>query len=966
MAAYQGTAEMFVKDLTCPICLDIYKGPVTLACGHNYCRICIDKFWVTQGVPSCPECRVRFSDRMYVLNHGLASLAETAQTSSQAPITTGKLEQPCSDHNEMLKLFCKEDESLICVMCVVSSKHAGHTFIPLEDAARMYQQKLKTALFTLESRLMILLDQQLKQEQRISSIKEESRSLEQHIIMEFAKLHQFLHEKEQRLIQQLNEEAAGILRNMSENRTRIIQECTAILEKRYNIQTRMAQQDSMSFLTGIKKFTEQICDVSNYDGPPSTSLVNSELTAGVYKGPLQYRVWKEMSTVINPGLSHLTLNPDTAHPNLVVSEDRTRVWDGGQRQWLPDTPERFDTCGIVLGAEGFISGRHYWEVEVGEMYFDLGLAKESIRRKGEIGASPWSGIWILVLRDGQTYDAYDKENKFRLLEKKLKRIGLYLDYEGGQLSFYNANDMSHIYTFTDTFTEKLYPFLSPSCPVHCENNHAPMKIVHLQIRERHPSNTFKMSGHQAIQDKNVDMTCNICNGIYKSPVILECGHAFCKECIEKVPKGEDGMAPCPAPACAKLVKTEALQVNQLLEHLMEKLQNVPQGHCEEHMDPLSVFCEDDRQIICGVCASLGKHKGHKMVTAADAHKNLLKELPQQMRKLQETKMQREKERVTAEGKIAEVKEKTSKYQDSIRKQLNAMKMYLDDQSASFCKEAETVKSKVLHNLQGQLVKVSDHLEQVTQMEQVLTGLKDEKQSDFLRKYSLLATRLSEIIDQPPERQLPGVSFPKITDDFKIAVWKRMFRGILPPNEDLTLNVNTAHQNLRISEDSKMVESVKQKQGYPDEPDRFDKCYCVLANQKFSSGVHYWEVYVGDKPRWSLGVVTETANRKGDISASPSNGYYLIGCKDYKTYDAWTDPKTTMIVDPKPKKIGIYFSYEGGLLSFYNVDDPDHMTNLCTFHETFSGNIIPFFDPCSNDKGKNSQPLYICPPGPPSS
>lgn len=480
MAGCQGTAGMFLKDLTCPICLDIYEGPVTLACGHNYCRVCIEKFWVTQAAPSCPECRVRFSDRRYVLNHGLARLAATAQVSSQTP-TTSTLEQPCPDHNEVLKLFCREDESLICVMCVVSNKHAGHTFIPLEDAARTYQQKLKMALFTLESRLMILLDQQLKQEQKMSSIKEESRSLEQHIIMEFAKLHQFLQEKEQQLIQQLNEEATGILTKMLENRTKIVQECTAILEKRSNIQTRMAQQDSTAFLTGIKEFAEQICDVSNYDGPPNTSLVNSELTVGVYRGPLQYSAWKEMRTVISPGLSPLTLNPDTAHPNLIVSEDLTSVWDGGQRQSLPDTPERFDTCGIVLGAEGFTSGRHYWEVEVGEVYFDLGIARESIKRKGEIAASPRSGIWILVLRDGQTYDAYDKENRTIRLEKRLKRIGMYLDYECGQLSFYNANDMSHVYTFTGTFTEKLYPFLSPSCPVHCENNNEPMKIVHLQM-----------------------------------------------------------------------------------------------------------------------------------------------------------------------------------------------------------------------------------------------------------------------------------------------------------------------------------------------------------------------------------------------------------------------------------------------------------------------------------------------------
>ncbi|XP_074872921.1 butyrophilin subfamily 1 member A1-like [Carettochelys insculpta] len=158
----------------------------------------------------------------------------------------------------------------------------------------------------------------------------------------------------------------------------------------------------------------------------------------------------------------VTLDPDTAHPNLVLSEGGKRVQDGGKRQDLPDKPERFDTCPCVLGAEGFPGGRRYWEVEVGEMTdWVLGVCRESVSRKGEVTYKPEAGYWVLCLYYG-AHKAYTSPPTPVPVSIKPRRVGVFLDYEAGEVSFYNVTDRSHLFTFTDTFSGPLRPYFCPA------------------------------------------------------------------------------------------------------------------------------------------------------------------------------------------------------------------------------------------------------------------------------------------------------------------------------------------------------------------------------------------------------------------------------------------------------------------------------------------------------------------------
>ncbi|XP_030053339.1 butyrophilin subfamily 2 member A1 isoform X4 [Microcaecilia unicolor] len=166
---------------------------------------------------------------------------------------------------------------------------------------------------------------------------------------------------------------------------------------------------------------------------------------------------------------NITLDPETSYPGLIVSSDRKTVRPGDPRQDNPITTQQFDTEPCILSSEGFTSGRHYWEVEVHEesgIFWSLGLAKESLQRAGGFRESPEKGIWALRSAKDQ-YVALTTPGTPLPVMERLRHLGVYLDYEGGRLSFYNSETMEHLYTFTISFEEKVlaYFYIGPGIKI---------------------------------------------------------------------------------------------------------------------------------------------------------------------------------------------------------------------------------------------------------------------------------------------------------------------------------------------------------------------------------------------------------------------------------------------------------------------------------------------------------------------
>ncbi|KAJ4944871.1 hypothetical protein JOQ06_013411 [Pogonophryne albipinna] len=171
-----------------------------------------------------------------------------------------------------------------------------------------------------------------------------------------------------------------------------------------------------------------------------------------------------------------------SHPYLILSGGGKQVSHGDVKKNLPDNPERFSDCLCVLGKQSFSSGRFYFEVQVkGKTGWTLGVARESINRKEGFSLSPQCGNWTLRLTNGNVYKALDDLPVLLSLKSQPQKVGVFVDYEEGLVSFYDVDAAALIYSFTGcSFTEKLFPFFGPGLNDGGQNS-APLIISPVRV-----------------------------------------------------------------------------------------------------------------------------------------------------------------------------------------------------------------------------------------------------------------------------------------------------------------------------------------------------------------------------------------------------------------------------------------------------------------------------------------------------
>ncbi|XP_048189984.1 LOW QUALITY PROTEIN: E3 ubiquitin-protein ligase TRIM7 [Perognathus longimembris pacificus] len=479
-------------EATCSICLELFREPVSVECGHSFCRACITRCWERTGAraPSglppgplpCPQCREPARPAHLRPNRPLAAMAALLRRLGPAPAPAGKRGAPetapetsppaaaaarprrCALHGEPLKLYCQDDGRAICVVCDRAREHRAHAVLPLDEAVQEGKELLDSRLKVLRKELEDYEVFRSTEEKEGKELLMQMATEKEKVGAEFQGLRAFLVEQEGRLLGRLEELSREVTQKQNENLAQLGAEITVLSKLSSQIQE-TAQKPDLDFL---QEFKTALNKCSNVAGPKPTT-VSSEMKNKVWNISLKTFVFKGLLTKFKEDLQgelekeekvELTLDPDTANPRLLLSLDLKSVRLGPRAQDLPSHPRRFDTNTRVLASCGFASGRHHWEVEVGAQDgWAFGVARESVRRRGLTPFTPEEGVWALQLHGGQ-YWAVTSPERTPLRCGPLSRVRVALDLEVGAVSFYAADGLRHLYTFRVNFQERVFPLFS--------------------------------------------------------------------------------------------------------------------------------------------------------------------------------------------------------------------------------------------------------------------------------------------------------------------------------------------------------------------------------------------------------------------------------------------------------------------------------------------------------------------------
>nr|XP_020442514.1 E3 ubiquitin-protein ligase TRIM39-like isoform X2 [Monopterus albus] len=529
------------EHVRCCICLDIYTDPVTIPCGHNFCLDCIKGFWDTKDKWECPLCKEAFRCRPELrINPGFADIIEffkrsllptpkeeedvssdqlskteealcdvclenksssvksclfcqasyceihlaphlTDPTLQKHWLTDPATSQLCRKHNEPLTMFCKNDHTPVCVKCT-EKEHKQHRVVPVAKESN----RIKTNVRETKSDMQQMIQDRLRKIEEIKNSVDLSKKITEKEIQSSSQVCTLL-------ITTIQTHQAGLLQELKERQEEAERRADELLDK---LQQEISElQMRSSKLQDLELTQNPLHVLQNFLSLGKLSSMREWSKITVHSDNCMETVRKYISKLVDicQGIEKkfsaevsVTLDPETASVWLILSPDRKKVSLSSQKKTpLPDTPQRFDSCVCVLGKQSFTFGRSYWVVHVGDKSdWDLGVARESINRKGAITVRPDSGYWVICRRKGSSLSACTSPSIPLHLQETPQKVGIFLDYEGGLVSFYDVEAKTHIYTYSGcTFTEPLYPYFNP-CVQDNGKNTAPLVICPLEGRIR--------------------------------------------------------------------------------------------------------------------------------------------------------------------------------------------------------------------------------------------------------------------------------------------------------------------------------------------------------------------------------------------------------------------------------------------------------------------------------------------------
>ncbi|XP_041837418.1 E3 ubiquitin-protein ligase TRIM35-like [Melanotaenia boesemani] len=437
------------EELSCPVCRDIFRDPVFLSCSHSFCKNCLKRWWRKKQMRECPVCKTSSGSKRPHCNLVLKNTCE-AFLREKASKAASESEYLCSLHSEKLKLFCVDHQQPVCLICRDSKSHKNHRFRPIREAAQDYRKELQESLSLLQENLKLFHQVKGNYDQTAEHIQVQAQSTETEIRKQFQKLHLFLQEEEDARVIALRKEEEQKSEIIKEKTDALSREIAALSDTARVTEEKLRAAD-VSFLQSYKAAVERVQQCSHLNGPQLDS--GALIDEAKHLGNLTFSIWNKMKEVVS--YTPVILDPNTAEAGLILSEDLMSV-RCGERQKLPENPERFDCHGMILASEGFNSGTHRWTVEVGDSTaWFVGVVAQTFRRKGCTDIK--SGLWAVAFSKGKYVIISPPDPSPFHPERKLQAISVHLDCERGGVSFFNAETNTHIHSLTHTCTETLFP-----------------------------------------------------------------------------------------------------------------------------------------------------------------------------------------------------------------------------------------------------------------------------------------------------------------------------------------------------------------------------------------------------------------------------------------------------------------------------------------------------------------------------
>ncbi|XP_014816067.1 PREDICTED: tripartite motif-containing protein 7-like isoform X2 [Calidris pugnax] len=463
--------ENLRDEARCSICLEIFQDPVSIHCGHSFCRSCISQTW--EGLTTnffCPQCRETVSWKRVRRNWELANMIEAAKRLNlQRDREVEGGENLCEEHQEPLKLFCQDDKRLICVVCDRSKVHRDHFVVPMGEAAQEYKKQIETQLHLLKSEQEALQSSVKDTQDRLKDHTERTEAAKQEIVRTCRKQHEFLDKEESSLLAQLEQLDTEIMNAHEEILQRLLEETTRLgtligeMEKTYQQPDWQLLKDIGTTLSRSVVLLLSPCHHHRAGARGKHSPNHSRLPQSWKRNSLNSprrtqtsrNLWRNFRVrradfleFELPLATQMTLDSETANARLYLLEDCKLVrWDCCEQD-LPPNPKRFKVNHCVLGLRGFTSGWHCWDVEVHrEGTWAIGVAKESVPRNRWVVLNPSEGIWALCHIQNE-YTAMTSPDAIPLTLRRVpKRIRICLDYEEGRVLFFEAESKERIFAF---------------------------------------------------------------------------------------------------------------------------------------------------------------------------------------------------------------------------------------------------------------------------------------------------------------------------------------------------------------------------------------------------------------------------------------------------------------------------------------------------------------------------------------